>query len=61
MHCVSGEKKKTKAVNNDLNPVWNEVSNGLELTVSCESYSVDREINHLRAAITSVKTTCSSL
>lgn len=36
-----GEKKKTKAIDNELNPVWNEVSAELELTVMCESYTVD--------------------
>lgn len=24
-YVVTGEKKKTKAINNELNPVWNEV------------------------------------
>lgn len=36
----TGEKKKTKAIDNELNPVWNEVSAELQLTVMCESYSV---------------------
>lgn len=27
---LPGEKKKTKAINNDLNPVWNEVSEELQ-------------------------------
>lgn len=29
----TGEKKKTKAVDNDLNPVWNEVSGELKCKV----------------------------
>ena len=36
----TGEKKKTKAIDNELNPVWNEVSAEFQLTVMCESYSV---------------------
>lgn len=36
----TGEKKKTKAVDNELNPVWNEVSGELKLTAKCESYSM---------------------
>lgn len=37
---LTGEKKKTKAIDSDLNPVWNEVSAGLELAVMCKSYSL---------------------
>lgn len=33
-NLFSGEKKKTKAVNNELNPVWNEVSEGFTELIS---------------------------
>lgn len=49
----AGEKKKTKAIDNELNPVWNEVSGELNSAEMCYSYSIYIcLITDLRAAIT---------
>lgn len=33
---LTGEKKKTKAIDNELNPVWNEVSTAFQFIVGCD-------------------------
>lgn len=33
-HLLTGEKKKTKAIDNELNPVWNEVCEDKSSTIS---------------------------
>ncbi len=40
LFMFTGEKKKTKAIDNELNPVWNEVSGVLKLAVKCKSHSM---------------------
>lgn len=49
----TGEKKKTKAIDNELNPVWNEVS--VKVTVC--GFVCWEMITDLRAAIILVETT----
>lgn len=42
LHCTLGEKKKTKAVDNELNPVWNEVSGEIKFIQKCEGLCVGK-------------------
>lgn len=49
---LTGEKKKTKAIDNELNPVWNEVSGGLKWAYNFVGLFTD-----LTVAVSGVKIT----